>query len=227
MGKPFKITEDVYCVGGSGVSGSIDCMIYLIDCGNNEFLLIDSGVADAEIILKNIEGLGFEPKRIKHHIITHCHIDHIGNSARLKKMLHFKVYAHTPDSEVIENGGAATGAHFYNVPYEPVNVDVKFTKPEETLKVGKHEVKILHVPGHTPGGICPYVDARGERIIFAQDVHGPIFEELGSDRQKFAESLRKERDLSADILCEGHYGVIKGKEKVRKYIEGYIKEFSA
>jgi len=67
---------------------------------------------------------------------------------------------------------------------------------------------------------------RGERVIFAQDVHGPIFEAFGSDRRQFAESLKKERDLKADILCEGHYGIYKGKENVRKYIEGYVREFS-
>lgn len=226
MPRPFKVTHDVYCVGGSGISNEGDCMVYLIDCENNEFILIDSGVADAERIVSNIESLGFEPKWITHHVITHCHIDHIGNSASLKRMLRFKVYAHVPDSEVIEEGGVRTGADFYGVPYEPVKVDVKFTKPEETLRIGKREVKILHVPGHTPGGICPYIDVRGERVIFAQDVHGPIFEAFGSDRRQFAESLKKERDLKADILCEGHYGIYKGKENVRKYIEGYVREFS-
>jgi glyoxylase-like metal-dependent hydrolase (beta-lactamase superfamily II) len=201
-------------------------MVYLIDCENNELILVDSGVSNAEKILTNIEELGFERKRITHHIITHCHIDHIGNSARLKKMLRFKVYAHAPDSKVIEQGGIGTGADLYGVTYEPVKVDVEFTKPEDTLKVGKHEIRILHVPGHTPGGICPYFDVEGERVMFAQDVHGPIFEDLGSDRRQFAESLERERDLNADILCEGHFGVFKGKEKVRKYIEGYVKEFS-
>nr|MDO8097537.1 MBL fold metallo-hydrolase [Candidatus Njordarchaeota archaeon] len=226
MPRAFKVTHDVYCVGGGDISSSGDCMVYLIDCENNEFILVDSGVSDAEKILENIEELGFEPKRITHHIITHCHIDHIGNSAKLKKMLRFKVYAHTPDSEVIETGGVATGANFYGVSYEPLKVDVIFSKPQETLVVGKHGVKILHVPGHTPGGICPYIDVRGERVIFAQDVHGPIFQKFGSDRKQFAESLRKERDLDADILCEGHFGIFKGKDKVRKYIEGYVTEFS-
>jgi glyoxylase-like metal-dependent hydrolase (beta-lactamase superfamily II) len=226
MGMPFRITEDVYCVGGSGISSNDDCMVYLIDCGNNESLLIDSGTANPDRILQNVKRLGFEPSQIRHHVITHCHIDHIGNSAILKKMLRFKVYAHVPDSDVIETGGVRTGADFYGVPYEPVMVDVKLTGPKETLRIGKHDVNVLHVPGHTPGGICPYIDVEGERVIFAQDVHGPIFEEFGSDRKQFAESLRKESDLDADILCEGHYGVIKGKEKVRKYIERYIREFS-
>jgi hypothetical protein len=70
------------------------------------------------------------------------------------------------------------------------------------------------------------LDIKGERVIFAEDVHGPIFEQFGSDKRQLAASLMRERDLNADILCEGHFGVFKGKEKVRKYIEGYIREFS-
>jgi len=226
MAGAFQVTDDVYCVGGSGISSSDDCMVYVIDCENNQLVLIDSGVSNPRKILDNIKSVGLDPSRITHHIITHCHIDHIGNSAKLKKTLGFRVYAHEPDSDVIESGGIQTGASLYGVDYEPVKVDVRFTKPEELLSVGKHQLKILHVPGHTPGGVCPYVDIKGERVIFAQDVHGPIFEELGSDRKQFAESLKKERDLGADILCEGHFGIFKGKEKVRKYIESYVREFS-
>jgi glyoxylase-like metal-dependent hydrolase (beta-lactamase superfamily II) len=222
----FKVTNDVYCIGGSGISSSDDCMVYLIDCENGELTLIDSGATNPERILTNIEHMGFTLKRVSHHIITHCHIDHIGNSAKLKRILGFKIYAHEPDAQVIETGSIETGATLYGLDYEPVKVDVKFTKPEEVLTLGKHQLRILHVPGHTPGGICPYLDVKGERIIFAQDVHGPIFEQFGSDRKQFAASLKKERDLNADTLCEGHFGIFKGKDQVRKYIEGYIREFS-
>jgi glyoxylase-like metal-dependent hydrolase (beta-lactamase superfamily II) len=226
MAGAFKVTNDVYCVGGSGISSSGDCMVYLIDTEEGQLILVDSGLTNHQLIIRSIESLGFEPKRIAHHIITHSHIDHIGNSAKLKKLLKFKVYAHEPDVKTIEMGGVETGAALYNVPYEPLRVDVKLTKPMDVFAIGKHNVKILHIPGHTPGGVCPFIDVGGERVIFGQDVHGPLFEEFGSSRMQFVESLKKERDLNADILCEGHFGVIKGKEKVKKYIDGYIRDYS-
>jgi glyoxylase-like metal-dependent hydrolase (beta-lactamase superfamily II) len=226
MAGAFRVTNDVYCVGGSGVSSSGDCMVYMIDTEKDQLILVDAGLSNPGLIIRNIESLGFEPKRITHHIITHSHVDHIGNSAKLKKMLKFKVYAHEPDARTIELGGVETGAALYNVSYEPVKVDVKLTKPMDVFALGKHNVRIMHIPGHTPGGVCPFIDLGGERVIFAQDVHGPLFEEFGSSRMDFVESLKKERDLNADILCEGHFGVIKGKEKVRKYIGEYISEFS-
>ena len=226
MTGPFRVFEDIYCIGGSGISGAGDCMIYLIDTKKDNLVLIDSGVAYFEKIVDNIKHLGFDPTHLKAHIITHCHIDHIGNSARFKKEFKLKVYAHKLDAEPIEKGGMRTGANFYGVNYEPVIIDRKFIKEEETLHLGEYDLQILHIPGHTPGGIAPYIDISDKRVIFAQDVHGPIFSAFGSDKRQFVKSLKKMRDLNADILCEGHFGVYTGKDKVKKYIEQYINQFS-
>jgi glyoxylase-like metal-dependent hydrolase (beta-lactamase superfamily II) len=100
--------------------------------------MIDSGLANPQKIRDNIKKLSLEPNRIAHHIITHCHIDRIGNSAKLKRMLGFKVYAYVPDSQVIESGGIQTGAALYGVNYEPVKVDVKLITSEELVSAGKH-----------------------------------------------------------------------------------------
>ena len=29
--------------------------------------------------------------------------------------------------------------------------------------------------------------------------------------------------IEADILCEGHYGIFEGKEKVKRFIEGQLR----
>lgn len=226
MSGPFRVFKDIYCIGGTGISGPGDCMIYLIDMKKNYLILIDSGVEYFKKIVDNIKILGFNPNNLKAHIITHCHIDHIGNSAQFKKEFKLKIYAHELDAEPIEKGGVKTGADFYGVNYEPVKVDYKFTKEEELLYFGEYDLHILHIPGHTPGGIAPYIDIAGKRVIFAQDVHGPIFPALGSDRKQFVKSLKKMVGLEADILCEGHFGIYEGKDKVREYIEDYINQFS-
>ena len=40
------------------------------------------------------------------------------------------------------------------------------------------------------------------------------------------ESMNKLLALNADILCEGHFGIYDGKDKVRRYIESYVRQFS-
>jgi glyoxylase-like metal-dependent hydrolase (beta-lactamase superfamily II) len=59
-------------------------------------------------------------------------------------------------------------------------------------------------------------------VLFAQDVHGPLAPSLLSNEADYQRSLRRLRDLDADILCEGHYGVFEGREEARRFIESFI-----
>jgi hypothetical protein len=38
--------------------------------------------------------------------------------------------------------------------------------------------------------------------------------------------MEKLLDLDADILCEGHFGIFSGRERVRKYINGYLDQYT-
>jgi hypothetical protein len=59
-------------------------------------------------------------------------------------------------------------------------------------------------------------------VLFGQDVHGPLNGTLRSNRGDYVKSLEYMLALEADILCEGHFGVFIGKEKVRDFIESYL-----
>ncbi|NHI93925.1 MAG: MBL fold metallo-hydrolase [Candidatus Lokiarchaeota archaeon] len=225
MKGPFEVFTDVYCVGGGGISSAGDCLIYLIDA-REELILIDVGVTDHDRILNNVKKLGFDTNKITSIIITHCHIDHVGNLKILKNILKAKLYAHELDAEVLEKGGEKTADFFYGIKYKPVKIDIKFRQSLEKIIIGNKELNILHIPGHTPGGIAPYLDIYETRILFSQDTHGPLFPNFGSDRKKFVESLKKMQELDSDILCEGHFGIYKGKKEVYNYIQQYINEFS-
>jgi hypothetical protein len=65
----------------------------------------------------------------------------------------------------------------------------------------------------------------GKRVLFGQDIHGPFSPVLGSDIKKWRSSMEKLIALNADILCEGHYGVIRGKDKVKGFINSFIEEY--
>jgi len=79
---------------------------------------------------------------------------------------------------------------------------------------------MIHIPGHTAGGIAVYVDME-KRVLFGQDIHGP-YSLPGANRSKAKQSLQKLIDLEADILCEGHFGIYQSKEGVRAYINSYL-----
>jgi glyoxylase-like metal-dependent hydrolase (beta-lactamase superfamily II) len=216
----LSVSQDVYIVGGADLSHPYDCSVYLVD-GGEEMVLIDTGAGEGfELIVDNIRSLGLRPDKLKAVIATHSHIDHIGALFRFREEYGVEVIAHELDTEAIETG-IGSGAEYYGVSYQPCKVDVILRGTEETVRGGHHDLKVIHIPGHTPGSIAVYLDA-GTRILFGQDVHGPYFLK-GSNTDQAKISLRRLADLDADILCEGHFGVYEPKEEVRRYIEGHLR----
>jgi glyoxylase-like metal-dependent hydrolase (beta-lactamase superfamily II) len=220
LSKPSKVCKDVYIVGSSDISHAYDCSVYLLDAG--ELVLIDSGAGMSfDKLVSNIEKLGFNPKKIKSILVTHSHIDHIGSLHSFQKEFSVQVIAHELDAAEIE-GDAGIAAGAYGVTYTPCHVDLRLKGAEETLKIGKYELKVIHIPGHTPGSIAGYVDIDKQRVLFGQDIHGPYYPEWGADPALAKLSLQKLIDLKADILCEGHFGIYQPAAQVKRYIQQYV-----
>jgi len=218
--KPFEIWKDVYVVGDAELSHPSDCCVYLLNAG--DLVLIDSGAGRSfDKLVSNIERLGFEPKRLKAILVTHAHIDHIGSLHRFQEAFGVQVIAHELDTEAIEEG-RGVAAEAYGVDYTPCHVDLRIQGYEETFQFGKHELRVIHIPGHTAGSIAAYLDTDNKRVLFGQDIHGPYYPEWGADRAQAKLSLQKLLELKADILCEGHFGIYQPAAAVETYIRGYL-----
>jgi len=223
--KPFEIIKDIFIVGGPDITDGRDGCIYLINLG--ELILIDTGAGwSVDKIINNVQRLGFDCKNLSKILLTHCHIDHIGGAPEIKKRFGAKIYIHKLDAPPLENGDSVlTAASWYQTTFPPTPMDVKFNSPEQTLIIGEQKIVCLHTPGHTPGSICIYLDKDGKRILFGQDLHGPLLEEFGSNLEDYGRSTKKLLDLDADILCEGHFGIYKTKKDVRDYILSYRRQY--
>jgi len=223
--KPYEITKDIFIVGGPDITDGRDGCVYLMDL--EELILIDTGAGwSVENIVRNIGKFGFDCKNLKKIILTHCHIDHIGGVQEIKKRFGSKIYIHKLDAPPLETGDPIlTAAKWYQTSFPPTPVDVKLNSPEETLIIGENKIVCLHTPGHTPGSICIYLDKDGRRILFGQDLHGPLLSEFGSNLDDYGRSTKKLLDLEADILCEGHFGIYKTKKDVKDYILSYRRQY--
>lgn len=223
--KPYEIVQNVFIVGGPDLTDGRDGCVYLMNLG--ELILIDTGAGwSVEKIVGNVKKFGFDPKNLKKIILTHCHIDHIGGAPEFKKRFGAELYIHQLDAPPLENGDPVlTAATWYQTTFPPTSVDVKFNLPEEILTIGEQKMVCLHTPGHTPGSICIYLDRDGKRILFAQDLHGPLLEEFGSNLTDWDRSTQKLLALEADILCEGHFGIFKTKKDVKNYILSYRHQY--
>ena len=119
-----------------------------------------------------------------------------------------------------------TAANWYETDFPPTPVDIRFKGDHETLQFGAEELHLLHTPGHTPGSMSLYLDRGGKRVLFGQDIHGPFLPSFKSDVGRWRKSMEQLLALEADILCEGHFGIFQTKEQVRKYIQGYVREYA-
>lgn len=217
------ITNEIYQVGGSGFSAPEDAAVYLIHA-NGRAAIVDAGCGNATgKLLENIRSCDVSDEVIDYLLITHCHFDHTGGAAELKKRLNLKTVAHTLDAEYLEKGDRqVTAASWYGAALKPVSVDIKLTRPEEVICLGNREITAIHVPGHSPGSVVYRMHSERQNVLFAQDVHGPIHPDLLSDRDAYQSSLKQMLDMNIDILCEGHYGVFKGKDAVREFVASFM-----
>ena len=224
MGSVFtKITGEIFQVGGGELSLPEDAAVYLVHIDGHA-ALVDAGCGTSvPRILKNVKGCGVKPGRIEMLLLTHCHYDHVGGAAAIRERTGCRIVAHALDAPFLERGdNVVTAASWYGREVTPFPVDRIVSGSREILEIGGRPVEAIHIPGHSPGSMAYLLVSEEKRVLFAQDVHGPLAPTLLSSEADYQRSLRLLRSLEADILCEGHYGVFEGREAVGRFIDSFI-----
>ena len=218
-----KITGEIFQVGGGQFSSSEDAAVYLIHF-TDRAALVDAGCGNStKKIIANIRSHEVLPEQIEYLLLTHCHFDHTGGAKVLRDITGCKIIAHELDAHFLEDGNdEVTAASWYGESMEPFSVDVKLTGARNEIGLGEKVIEALHAPGHSPGSMVYLVESEGQRVLFAQDVHGPLHPSLLSNREDYLRSMDLLLSLDADLLCEGHYGVFRGKRDISKFIHRFI-----
>jgi len=216
------ITAEICQVGGPGQTDQNDAAIYLVHFADSA-ALIDAGSGRArDRVLMNIEAGGVRPDQIQYLLLTHCHYDHTGGAAAFRQRFGWRVAIHSLEAAALETGdNKLSAASWYGDHLAPCPVDVRLADGDR-IRLAEREIQVIHIPGHSPGSLAYLVESEGKRVLFAQDVHGPIHPALLSNRTDYQASLRKLQALQADILCEGHYGVFVGQASVAAFIDRFI-----
>jgi glyoxylase-like metal-dependent hydrolase (beta-lactamase superfamily II) len=125
-------------------------------------LVIDPGL-DAEPLLDFLQQRKLDAVAV---VLTHGHIDHIAGVAALREQFPgIRVYIHRLDADMLTepyaNLSIMSGVAFSTEP-----VDVRLEEQDVIEQAGV-KLRVLHTPGHTPGGICLY--SQDEAVAFVGD----------------------------------------------------------
>ena len=219
----MKIAENVWQIGGAGFTTVEDAAIYLARFGDKA-VLIDAGCGHAhDRLVIEISKVLPPDVEVEYLFLTHCHYDHTGGAKKVRDQYGCKIVAHELDAAYLEDGNSTvTAANWYGARMNPLKIDYKIKKKMETFQIGNVDFVAHHCPGHSPGSLVYVTEVDSQRVLFGQDVHGPLDASLLSNRDDYVRSLKFMISLDADILCEGHFGIYRGKKKVRRFIQSYL-----
>ena len=129
---------------------------------NNNYLIVDEKTKEAALIdCSSIddridEEIEKQGANLKYILLTHGHFDHIAGIRPNRFKNNPQIVMHKADLDWLNN--ANQYLPMFGMPEITIpKVDI-FVEDGDTIKLGSLEIKVLHTPGHTQGGVCYLVD---------------------------------------------------------------------
>lgn len=147
------------------VVGEIMSNCYIVTDGKSgDAMVIDPGGDGADIVAR-IEKQKLRPVLL---VDTHGHIDHILANSDLKAVYpEAELCIHEADAEMLSdpqrNLSLFVGRDFTSPPAD------RLLKEGDELRVGELKFTVIHIPGHTEGGICLYCEDENPPVLFSGD----------------------------------------------------------
>jgi hydroxyacylglutathione hydrolase len=139
--------------------GNLSIFSYLIgDEQTKEGLFIDP--ADGhDMLLREAASHGLT---IKYIVNTHHHVDHSMGNKEMVRRTGAKIVIHKADAARLLTPPRSILEMFNAVPSPPADILVS---DGELIRVGNVTLQVIHTPGHTPGGMCLFIDG----MVFTGD----------------------------------------------------------
>jgi glyoxylase-like metal-dependent hydrolase (beta-lactamase superfamily II) len=203
----------------------------LFDATRHEAVLIDTGlVGEIPRLEKILQEIGLNWPDIKAVLLTHGHLDHTGNLARLKELTGAPVLAHPLEQPHIDGtfpyrGPSrlcglmeAVGRTLFR--YRAVKIDQPLVPDAELPYWGG--LRTIHLPGHTEGH-CGFYSERFN-LLFSGDLfasywfstHLPPFF-LNSCPEKIKASLQRVKALAPRYIIPNHCSGLDGELHRRRF----------
>lgn len=137
--------------------GAVDTNCYVIGCPETKrAAIIDPGAFGPDEVKGIISLLERDGLRADHIINTHGHIDHIAGNRAIKEATGADILIHRDDADRLGDG-QLNGSFLFGMDIKSPPAD-RLLEDGDVIELGGLMLKVLHTPGHTPGGICLLVD---------------------------------------------------------------------
>lgn len=210
MASPVQVTPKIYQI-------TRGANIFLLKLSDDTLAIVDTGIPGAtKMILAAAQHLGYAAHQIRHILITHADIDHVGSLSGLVQATGAQVYASVQSTPFIEN--VQSPPHLSGFFASIAGLMQKLTQKKAPVHHQLYDGQVLdlgggiqamHAPGHTPDNFCFYWQS--ERVLFAPDLlnrlRGPLSVSppvISWDVEAVKKSAANVLTLDTDVICVGH-----------------------
>ena len=182
-------------------------MYILWDETSRDAVVVDPGMmreAEREMVTKFIEG---QKLNVTHVLLTHMHIDHITSARWLADKTGADVCASAKDAQLGQELPQQIQEFHLNIDSSPLNIDHELNDGD-TIPLGDELIQVLHVPGHSPGGLAFYLPQSGFLLSGATIFNGSVgrTDLWGGDMAQLINSIREKILPLPDetVIASGH-----------------------
>jgi glyoxylase-like metal-dependent hydrolase (beta-lactamase superfamily II) len=166
-------------------TGPLQVNCYIVGCETTGLAAVIDPGGDVEQILDRLQQ---NDLRLQMVINTHGHFDHVGGNRGLLEATGVELLMHQDDKQLLDL--AAEHAAAYGLSAEQSPAPQRLLLGGENLQLGELIIKVLHTPGHTPGGISLYVE---DQVIVGDTLFAGSIGRTdlpGGDYQQLIDSIR-------------------------------------